>query len=90
MYSNNFLGVGGFSGFSFAGFGIFILLLLVWSVVWKGFALWQSAKRSEKWWFIIFLFVNTAGILEIIYLFWISKAGIPGISSPSTKTEEKS
>lgn len=55
------------------GFSPVILLLIIWSLFWKGFALWHSAKREEKWWFIAFLLINTAGILEIAYLFFIAK-----------------
>ncbi len=51
----------------------FFLVLLVWSVIWKGLALWHSARRGQYWWFAIILVVNTAGILEIIYLFAIAK-----------------
>lgn len=44
------------------------ILLLVWSLGWKGLALWYAAKRDEKWWFIAFMVINTVGILEILYL----------------------
>lgn len=54
-------------------FSLFILLIIVWSLFWKGFALWYAAKRGDKWWFIAFLIINTAGILEIVYLFFIAK-----------------
>lgn len=47
--------------------------LLVWSIAWKGLALWNAAKNSQRNWFIIILIVNTVGILEIIYLFRFSK-----------------
>lgn len=47
--------------------------LMVWSIVWKGFALWRAAQRSEKVWFIVFLIINTAGILEILYLFVVTR-----------------
>lgn len=50
-----------------------ILLVILWSVVWKGLALWHSARRGEGWWFVILLVVNTLGILEIIYLFGVAK-----------------
>ena len=50
-----------------------ILLLVVWSIFWKGLALWHSARRGQYWWFFILLVVNTGGILEIIYLFFIAK-----------------
>ena len=69
-----------FSGFDlFMGMSVvtavFVLLIAVWSIVWKGFALWIAAKEDKKWWFIPLLIFNTAGILEIIYIFAFSHAG---------------
>jgi len=61
-------GVGGF-GFS----GIAFLILVVWSLIWKGLALWKSAQRKEKTWFVALLIINTVGILEILYLYVFSK-----------------
>lgn len=52
---------------------LIFLLLAIWSLVWKGLALWRSAQRKDLWWFIIILIVNTVGILEIIYLFLTRK-----------------
>lgn len=49
------------------------LLILVWSLLWKGLGLWSAAKHSQKNWFIVMLVVNTVGILEIIYLFRFAK-----------------
>lgn len=50
--------------------------LAIWSLFWSGLALWYAARRGEKWWFIIFLLIHTAGILEIIYLlFWAKCCG---------------
>lgn len=46
----------------------FIIPLLIWTTFWKGRALWRSAKNNQLFWFIPFLFINTVGILEIIYL----------------------
>jgi hypothetical protein len=42
--------------------------LLIWSMTWKGLALWAAGKRKEKAWFIVLFLINTVGILEIIYL----------------------
>jgi len=50
-----------------------IFPLLLWSIIWKGTALWYAAKRNEKPWFIILLIVNTMGILEIIYLLFVAR-----------------
>jgi methionyl-tRNA synthetase len=52
---------------------ISIFLLIIWSLVWKGLALWQAARRGQKWWFFFLLIVNTAGLLEIFYLAFIAK-----------------
>jgi hypothetical protein len=51
----------------------FVLVILLWSFVWKGLALWHAARRGQYWWFLILLVVNTLGILEIIYLFFVVK-----------------
>ncbi|HBO17147.1 MAG TPA: hypothetical protein DD451_04050 [Candidatus Moranbacteria bacterium] len=48
-------------------------LFLLWSIFWKGLALWHSGRRGQEWWFLILLLINTLGILEIIYLFAIIK-----------------
>lgn len=54
-------------------FGPVLLLLILWSIFWKGLALWHSGRRGQPWWFAILLVVNTLGILEIIYLFAVAK-----------------
>ena len=58
---------------NFGAAGPLLLVLLIWSGIWKGLALWHSARRDEWIWFIIFLVANTVGILEIIYLFFFAK-----------------
>jgi hypothetical protein len=67
----SFIGFGNLT--AMAGLGSFIILLLLWSIFWKGLALWHGARRGKVWWFVIFLFLNTAGILEIIFLFAVLK-----------------
>ena len=61
-------------GWGLPAFGAVFLLIMAWSLLWKGLALWRAAKRGDTWWFIAFLIINTAGILEIIYLFVITGA----------------
>jgi hypothetical protein len=51
--------------------GFFVLI--VWSLLWKGLALWRAAEQRSRNWFIAILIVNTFGILEILYLFLFSK-----------------
>ncbi|HCC83218.1 TPA: hypothetical protein DEP96_00010 [Candidatus Uhrbacteria bacterium] len=50
-----------------------IILLALWSIFWKGLALWHAARHGQGWWFGIMLILNTAGILEILYLFAVLK-----------------
>lgn len=50
-----------------------LLLLVVWTIFWKGLALWHAGRKGQPWWFVIMLMVNTLGILEIIYLFLVIK-----------------
>ncbi len=42
--------------------------LLLWTIFWKGLALWRSARMNQKGWFIALLVINTVGIFEIIYI----------------------
>ena len=48
-------------------------LLIVWTFAWKGLALWKAAGLRQRNWFIAILILNTAGILEIIYLYFIAR-----------------
>jgi len=50
-----------------------IALAIIWTFAWKGLALWKAAGLQHKWWFIAMLFINTLGILEIIYLFVMAR-----------------
>jgi len=61
-----------------------ILLFVLWSLVWKGLALWHSARRGQYWWFVILLVVNTLGILEIVYLFGVAKLHIRDLFSKNS------
>lgn len=50
-----------------------IVLFVLWSLPWKGIALWKAAQLSQKKWFIALLILNTFGILEIIYIYFVAK-----------------
>jgi len=52
---------------------ILIAILLLWTIIWKGFALWRAAELRQKYWFIAMLVINTLGILEIVYLFIVAR-----------------
>ena len=52
---------------------VLLVILILWSLAWKGIALWKAAQSNAKGWFIVLLIVNTVGILEILYIFVFSK-----------------
>lgn len=45
-----------------------LLTIAVWDLVWKGLALWRSAEKRQRYWFIALLVVNSIGLVPIIYL----------------------
>ena len=49
---------------------LLFLVLVVWSLAWKGVALWKAARQNQRNWFVALLVLNTFGILEIMYTFW--------------------
>ena len=51
----------------------FLIIASLWSLPWKGIALWKSARNGDKKWFIVLLLVNTLALLEIFYIFVFSK-----------------
>ena len=50
-----------------------ISVLAAWTLAWKGASLWHAAKDDSKPWFIALLLSNTAGILDAIYIFRVSR-----------------
>lgn len=76
--------------FALAGLGVgtMFAIFILWSLVWKGFALWIAARESKKWWFIPLFVVNTAGILEIIYIFVFSSWGRNFINSKRNRKKD--
>jgi len=50
-----------------------ILLIMLWVLPWKGYALWTAARNKHTNWFVILLVINTLAILDIIYIFLIVK-----------------
>jgi hypothetical protein len=75
---------------SWQDFSIAFVLVLAWSLLWKGWALWRAAQKSQKIWFVALLIVNTVGILDILYIFIFSSdetiKKIKGVFSGTNKT----
>lgn len=68
--------IGSYLGISATATMLLFFVIAVWSLVWKGFALWKSSKKNHLIWFIVLLIVNTVGILEILYIFVFSKISL--------------
>lgn len=47
--------------------------LVLWSLIWKGFGLWKSARLSHKGWFVAIFLINTVGLLEMGYLYFVAR-----------------
>lgn len=67
-------------GSSVPAFGVFVWILIIWTLIWKGLALWHTARNRQKIWFVVILILNTAGILPIIYLLFFRAKRAPGIT----------
>ncbi|MEP7204919.1 MAG: DUF5652 family protein [Candidatus Saccharibacteria bacterium] len=47
---------------------VLIIILILWEITWKGFALWRASHNNQLEWFISILVINSLGILPILYL----------------------
>lgn len=52
---------------------LYLLFLSLATMPIKGLALWKASRLSQKLWFIILLVVNTIGILDLIYIFFVAR-----------------
>ena len=51
---------------------VFVVIVL-WTMAWKGIALWRAGVNRQKIWYILLFFLSTAGVLEILYLAFFQK-----------------
>lgn len=49
------------------------MTVALWSLFWKGLALWNAGRRGDAGWFVAILLINTLGIIEIFCLFGCAK-----------------
>ena len=50
-----------------------LLAIILWTIPWKMWALWLSARRGDFWWFVVIILFSSLAILEIFYIFFIAK-----------------
>ncbi|MFZ2072177.1 MAG: DUF5652 family protein [Minisyncoccia bacterium] len=68
-----------------------MILLIIWTIAWKCYSIWIAARNNHKKWFIALIIFNTAGILDMIYIFYVAKKKWPDVKRAflgvfSTKT----
>ena len=72
------------------GISLFWLaIILIWSAVWKLIALWKAARKNSPVWFVVLAIINTAGILEILYIFVFSKMNGKSAEKPKQKLKRR-
>ncbi|HEV7702403.1 MAG TPA: DUF5652 family protein [Candidatus Paceibacterota bacterium] len=52
---------------------IILVVVAIWTIPWKIYAVWVASKHDQKKWFVALLILNTLSILEIFYIFKIAK-----------------
>ncbi len=72
--------------FPMKSFNVWLLLIVLWTIPWKAYAVWTAAKANSKKWFVVLLFLNTVGILEIIYIFKVAKKTTAEVKADFTNT----
>ncbi len=60
---------------------LLVLIIILWTVPWKIYAVWAAVQANHKKWFVALLFLNTVGILEIVYIFKILKKSTEEVKS---------
>ena len=54
-------------------FEIILILIAIWTIPLKIYAVWTAVKLDQKRWFIVLLLLNTLSILELLYIFFVLK-----------------
>jgi hypothetical protein len=61
----------GFEPLNFSA-GLIGIILLLWTIPWKVYAVWLTVKHNDKKWFLALIILNTVGLLEIFYIFKVA------------------
>jgi len=52
---------------------LLLLALISWSIIWKYAALWKAGRNNQPVWFMLIFFLNTLGVLPILYILCFQK-----------------
>jgi len=55
-----------------------VIVITLWTLYWKGTALWKAASKKQPSWFVIIMVLNTVGLLEIGYIYYLNKYELGG------------
>jgi hypothetical protein len=88
IFPDIYTSLAGYLGVSITTAIAIMSIITIWTLIWKGIALWKSAKRKQLPWFIALLVINTVGILEILYIYVFSEINFSGKSK--NKKQKKS
>ena len=64
----NYLFIASYLGFT----SWLVVVLIIWSLLWKIIVLWKAARNGQKVWFVALLLAPTLGLLEIVYFIFYS------------------
>lgn len=51
---------------------VIVLLVIIWSYLWKCLAFWKAARRGHLGWFLVVAIAPLFGLVEMIYVFWVA------------------
>ena len=66
-----------------------LVVIFIWSAVWKLMSLWKSARKEHLVWFIVLALFNSVGILEILYIYIFSEKPCCKLSKKQSTTKNK-
>lgn len=67
----------------------FFFILALWDVVWKAVAMWKAARNDQLSWFVIVLIFNSAGILPILYIYFLQPRHNTELEKTISKKKKK-
>ena len=58
-----------------------LAIVVAWSLAWKCYSVWTAVKSGHKKWFVALILLNTWGILDMIYIFYVAKKKWPEVKA---------
>lgn len=62
-----------------------LVIVTIWTIIWKGLALWRAARNKSIVWFVALLIINTLGFLDILYIFLFSRIDLNSYGGGKSK-----